>query len=481
MKQENEDWDVEEKYRDCANRFSSIFNLTSTATKIINKDLKILRVNQALTDLLGYSAEEIEGTEIMEYACEEFKDHWKDLQKAMWVDGKPFFKLDACIVKKDKSLAWVHVTTILFQEEHVSYAFTVLDDFSYRKNFEESEKRLHMALQYSNMAVWELNLLDGNIIHSEGLDSIFGHNKNKNQWSKSFLLAQFLVEDQPRLEKMLDGLTGESTLDFDGRFQTPEGLIKWVNLQGKTEHGPDGKADRILGTIYDITKEKLAERHKDDFISIASHELRTPITALKASLQLMDKIKQSGNTKLANLVDQANRSMNKISLLIDDLLNASKMNEGQLQLKYTKFNVFAAIEECCHYVTAAGSFNIITEGDLDAEVVADSERIQQVVVNFVNNAMKYAPESKNIYIRVVKEESGLKISITDQGPGIPEEKIPFIFDRFYRADIYGGQYSGLGLGLYICAEIIKKHKGQIGVESELGKGSTFWFSLPCSK
>jgi PAS domain S-box-containing protein len=478
MEQENEHWDLEELYQDCTNRFSSIFNLTSTATKIINKDLTILKLNKSLTDFLGYTAEEIEGTKIMDYACQEYKAHWSDLQKAMWEDGKPFFKLDACIVKKDKSLAWVHVTTILYHEEHVSYAFTVLDDFSYRKNFEESEKRLSMALQYSKMAVWELDLSNNKIINSEGLDSIFGYQNTRNVWTRTFLLKQFLSEDQQRFDDMLSNLGTESALNFEGRIQTPEGLIKWLSLQGKMEQGTDGSPDKILGTIYDITKEKLAERHKDDFISIASHELRTPITALKASLQLMDKIKETGNDRLSSLVEQANKSMNKISLLIEDLLNASKMNEGQLQLKYTKFNLQAAIEECCHYVTAAGSFNIITEGDLDAETVADSERIQQVIVNFVNNAMKYAPESKDIYIRVDREVSGLKISVRDLGPGIPQEKVPYIFDRFYRADINGGQYSGLGLGLYICAEIIKKHKGEIGVESEAGKGSTFWFTLP---
>jgi two-component system CheB/CheR fusion protein len=476
MKQEGHE--TKERYDDCNNRFESIFTLTSTASKIIDQDLTIIRVNEALCDLMGYSAEELEGTKIMDYACPEFKHHWKDLQTAMWKDGKPFFKLDACIIRKDKSLAWVHVTTILFREKDSTFAFTVLDDYSYRKDFEESQKRLNMALQYSKMAVWELNLSDNNLFRSEGFDRIFGYREQKEGWNMDMLLNQFLPEDQHKLSGILSAVTPDSIIDFQGRFQTPEGVIKWIYLRGKVEAGQDGQPGRILGMAYDITKEKLAERHKDDFISIASHELRTPITALKASLQLMDKLKDTSNVKVSSLVEQANKSMVKISVLIDDLLNASKMNEGQLHLKITRFKLSGAIDECCHHVKAGGVFNIITEGDLDAEVAADSERIQQVMVNFVNNAIKYAPGSKDIRIVVQKEEKAVKVSVIDQGPGIQKEKIPFLFDRFYRADIYGSQYSGLGLGLYISAEIIKKHNGQFGVESAEGKGSTFWFKLP---
>lgn len=136
------------------------------------------------------------------------------------------------------------------------------------------------------------------------------------------------------------------------------------------------------------------------------------------------------------------------------------------------------IDECCLHVTSEGLFNIKTGGDLDAEVEADSERVQQVIINLVNNAMKYAYSNKEIEINVLQMPGEVKVSVTDHGPGIEKEKIPYLFDRFYRADGSSGQYSGLGLGLYIAAEIIKRHQGEIGVESELGQGTTFWFTLP---
>ena len=100
------------------------------------------------------------------------------------------------------------------------------------------------------------------------------------------------------------------------------------------------------------------------------------------------------------------------------------------------------------------------------------------MINFVNNAIKYAPESKEIRVNIKKVNDLVKVSVTDEGPGITEDRVPHLFDRYYRVDSTGLKYSGLGLGLYISAEIIKKHKGEIGVYSEPGKGSTFWFTLP---
>ena len=124
---------------------------------------------------------------------------------------------------------------------------------------------------------------------------------------------------------------------------------------------------------------------------------------------------------------------------------------------------------------------IITEGEKDIEVEADSERIQRVIINFVNNAVKYAPLSQEILIRVERMPGSARLSVIDKGPGIAAEKLPHVFERFYRTDDDGCQYSGLGLGLYLSAEIIKKHGGDIGVESEAGRGSAFWFTLPLEK
>ena len=118
---------------------------------------------------------------------------------------------------------------------------------------------------------------------------------------------------------------------------------------------------------------------------------------------------------------------------------------------------------------------------MNLQIYADADRIGQVIINFINNAIKYAPESDEINVDVTQIGEFVKFSVNDQGAGIAQDKIPHLFDRYFRVDSAGSQYSGLGLGLYICSEIIKKHLGEIGVNSEAGKGSSFWFTLPISK
>jgi two-component system CheB/CheR fusion protein len=335
-----------------------------------------------------------------------------------------------------------------------------------------------MALQYSKMAVFELNLADQMLTRSDGFNQMFGLADGEEKWDLERLLDLLLPDDREQLQLVLGDIKTGQSFDFQGRVQTSAGVIKWINFQGRAEKLAGTQTERVLGTLYDITRDKMVERQKEDFISIASHELKTPLTALKGSLQLLERSGTSMNPKLYGLVEQANRSMAKLNTLVDDLLNASRLGEDQLHLRKTRFNLSKAIDDCCLHVTAAGVYTIRTEGVQDLEIEADSERIQRVIVNFVNNAVKYAPESKNIVIRAEKAGKQVKVSVIDRGPGIAEDKLPHLFDRYYRADSEGAQYSGLGLGLYISAEIIRRHGGDIGVDSEPGNGSTFWFTLP---
>jgi PAS domain S-box-containing protein len=267
--------------------------------------------------------------------------------------------------------------------------------------------------------------------------------------------------------------------EFQLRGKRGDGLYRWHLVRLMPIKDEKDQIQLWVGTATDIEELRLLQQQKDDFISIASHELKTPITSLKASLQLLNRMKDNPSLKmLPTLIVQANKSLDKVNVLIEDLLNASKANEGQLHMSPKNFVLSKAIMECCQSVHIDDSYTVKTEGDMAVEVYADATRIDQIVTNFITNAIKYAPDSKEVIVYIERVNGMAKVSVSDKGPGIPPEKLPFLFDRYYRVNNSGSQYTGLGLGLYICAEIIKMHNGQIGVESEIGKGSTFWFTLP---
>ena len=193
---------------------------------------------------------------------------------------------------------------------------------------------------------------------------------------------------------------------------------------------------------------------------------------------MLDRIKADPPSPMSfKLLAQASKSLSKVNVLIEDLLNASMANQGQLNINSEIFNLFQLVEGCVSGFELE-NHKISIEGKSETMIFADPIRIEQILVNFITNATKYAPDGKQIIIRIEQNKTTTKVSVIDHGPGIAEEKIRYLFDRYYRTENNGSRYTGLGLGLYICAEIIKKHEGQIGAESIVGTGTTFWFTLP---
>lgn len=352
----------------------------------------------------------------------------------------------------------------------------VTDKVVARRNIENVEGRMRLAIEAAEIGTYEYNYSTQILTTSDRFRQIFGFD---HEVTREEVIRIYHPDD--------DGLSAAAhevakanggRLFYETRFILADGSLHWARFQGRIHWDAEGRADRILGTVLDITEYKQLQQQKDDFISIASHELKTPITSLKASLQLLERMKESPSPLFPKLIGQATKSMHKISELVEDLLNVSKMKEGRVQLNKEVFSISQMLENCCDHVRQLGRYELVVEGDLGVEVIADAHRVEQVVVNFVNNAIKYAPQEKKIFLIVEDLGNRAKVSVKDTGPGIPAEKLPHLFERYFRADDSGVQVSGLGLGLYISADIVQRHKGEIGVDSEVGKGSTFWFTLP---
>jgi len=313
---------------------------------------------------------------------------------------------------------------------------------------------------------------------SPSIEKVIGYTAEEFLELEAWVLAD--PEELPWMMEQLDGLMKHpgKNISFIHRMKHKNGNWLWIE-NSITNLLDDPAVNAIVANFYNVTERVTLEQQKEDFIGIASHELKTPLTSLKASLQLLNRMKDDpGSPNFPKMIEQANRSMDRITSLVEGLLNASRVNQGQLHITKSVFNLSEMIEKCCSHIRLEDKYHLILQGDRRLQVCADENRIDQVIVNLVNNAMKYASESDEIYLIIDKSGKMAKVSVKDSGPGISPDKIPHLFDRYYRADPEGIQYSGLGLGLYISAEIIRKHDGEIGVDSQLGKGSTFWFTLP---
>lgn len=238
-----------------------------------------------------------------------------------------------------------------------------------------------------------------------------------------------------------------------------------------------------VGTFTDIHEQKEEERKKDEFLSIASHELKTPLTSIKAYIQLLERMPDvRKESKFATYISRAQSQVNKLDSLIADLLDISKIENGKLKVNKKPFDMETLIEsaiETIHYTHSHIQIKIEREGDaITQDVNGDAFRIEQVLINFLTNAIKYSPDSEKVVIHTATKEDHLYIAVQDFGIGIPEHKKNNIFTKFYRVEESSVKFQGLGIGLYICAEIIKQHNGTYGIESSSQQGTTFYFTIP---
>ena len=287
----------------------------------------------------------------------------------------------------------------------------------------------------------------------------------------------------PKLRILLEEILPEKNTieDFVVEHDFKDIGQKTMLLNARTlQQGPD-KTSLILLAIEDITERKQLEQQKDEFISIASHELKTPITSVKAYAQILGhRFQKAEDMKSVELVEKMNVQLDKLTNLIGDLLDVTKIEAGRILYHETIFDFNELIEETVEELQrTTEKHRISKELQPSITVFGDHDRLGQVLTNFITNAIKYSPKADKIIVKTVVDEKNVTLYVQDFGLGLSKDDQAKVFERFYRV---GGAdqntYPGLGLGLYIASEIIKRHKGRVWVESKLAGGSTFCFSLP---
>jgi PAS domain S-box-containing protein len=223
---------------------------------------------------------------------------------------------------------------------------------------------------------------------------------------------------------------------------------------------------------------KMLNKKKDEFIGLASHELKTPLTSINAYLQILTRMVTDERSK--DFLKKARQQVKKVNALISDLLDVSKIEAGKLQLNSEQFEIYQltadVIEMLCHN---SKQFTISLKSSVkEVSITGDPHRIEQVIINLLTNAIRYSAGNRQIVVHFNVEENAVAIGVQDFGIGVPPDRLKDIFSKFFRVDDHNPSVSGLGIGLYLSQEIVLRHNGQIWAESELGKGSTFWFTLP---
>lgn len=287
----------------------------------------------------------------------------------------------------------------------------------------------------------------------------------------------------PELKKLLEKILTKSSHfeDFEVAHEFDDIGHRTMILNARRIILEGHKTELVLLAIEDMTSKKNIDKQKDDFIGIASHELKTPLTSIKTYIQLLQKnAKTIEDKKSTFLLDKTLKQIERMEHMMGSFLNAYQLQTGKLILKKEHFDINKLIQdniETFEYISK--SHKIHFDQNIKNDIFADKETIDQVIINLITNAIKYSPNSDQINIKSSENSNSITITIQDFGMGIPKEQQDMIFDRFFRAKGKQEQnIKGLGLGLYIAYEIVKEHGGKMWVDSRENKGATFSFTLP---
>lgn len=344
-----------------------------------------------------------------------------------------------------------------------------------RIRLQESEEKFRFMAESLPHQVWTANEKGDLEFVNNWTQTYFGkHNWQITgaHWQK-FIHPDDLDECLKAWSTALE--TGE-LYETEFRLYNAERNYRW-HLARALPFKNNDKVIKWLGTNTDIDDHKQLELRKDEFISIASHELKTPMTTLKGYMQLLAANELSERNRI--FIEKGLNQISRIENLISDLLDASRITSGKIEYNLSRFRFDELIQETVGDIRLTfKSHDLQIIENMAAEIEGDRNRLEQVLVNFLTNAVKYSPDARHVIIGSKLLDKKLVVSIQDFGIGINPLHEEMIFDRYYRVDKTAMLYSGMGLGLYVNSEILNRHKGEFWYTSKPGIGSTFFFSLP---
>lgn len=460
---------------------------------LTGKDFIVATANEAILKIWGKGSDVI-GKPIFEVLPEIVEQGMKDKFEKVYASGKPLVAQEYPIMHEHNGKKVEGYFDFIYQPQRnidgtIIGVAVIANEVT--KTAELNRKIRESEVKFRQLA----DLIPDKIaIADENLQAFF---YNKNWLDYSGLTLEYLLEngwselvhpdDIETITKTLrEALKCKSDIEMEHRVKDKNGDYKWHLARIAAIRDENGDFQSWVSATTQIHKIKEEEKRKEEFLKMVSHELKTPVTSIRGYTQLLlsmikgNEAIKSSNIPLESSLRRIDNQINRLIRLISEMLDLSRIEDSQLILQKSEFNLNELVEHTVQDIKISNPNSYIKiEHKFETSIFADKERIEQVLVNFITNAIKYSPNSKNIDITIFQEAEGkVSVSIRDFGIGISNIHLKKIFTRFYRVDGKNEEtYSGFGIGLFLVNEIIEKHNGSIKVNSKKGKGSEFIFTL----
>ncbi|MGV3704314.1 MAG: PAS domain S-box protein [Arcticibacter sp.] len=466
--------------------YEAITSNTPDLMYMFDLDYKFIYVNKAVLDMWGKTWEQAIGKGLRENGYED------------WHASMHEREIDQVVATKQRirgEVAFPHAT---LGKRIYDYIFVPVFDEAGEVIAVSGTTRDITEIRKAEAAISESELRFRNMAEGSGILIAFGSESGEityfNQaWSEltgkstqellAFGWADLVHSEdkEPYLNLYMDSLRKQVPYTGEYRILSKSGEYRWLLTFASPRFEPDGSFTGFIGSSLDITERKQNEQRKNDFISMVSHELKTPLTSTISYVQVSHKkALADGDMLTAGMLERASKQLGKMTTLINGFLNVSRLEAGKIYIDKRPFDMAVLMKEVEKgIVPEASSHRILFAPVEETWTSVDKDKIEQVINNFISNAIKYSPAGSTIHISCVSQDGYARVDVKDQGIGIKPEDQEKLFDRFYRVEgLHNKSISGFGIGLYICKEIIERHGGQIGVSSTPGVGSDFWFTLP---
>ncbi len=464
-----------------------IYSSPSGIALLDGEDLVITTANETIIKLWG-KGKKVIGKKFFEALPELVDQGYCEILASVYKTGVPYNAIETPvrIVKKGVSKL-KYYNFILYPQYTLNneidgigiIASDVTSQALINKNIKENEERFRSLTQTLPQLVWVTNAKGESEFASSRWEEYTGI---KPDGERSWKLIAHPEDLANHTEAWMQSLSTAQVYKSEVRLRSKAGEYRWHSVLAEPVLDAEKNIVKWVGAFTDIHDQKVKEEKKDEFMGIASHEMKTPLTTAKAYLQMLEVNLKDTQTEAKLFALKASQSIDRLHELISELLDVSKIQVGKLNYNMSTFDFNEMIKSTVENMRLTSpSSSIVLTGSVHDPVIGDEDRLQQVVINLLSNAIKYSPDSVSVSITIGQKNDTITVAVKDTGIGIPEENLNKIFEKYHRVEEHAVRFQGMGVGLFISYEIIERHNGTLWVESELGKGSTFYFTLPVKR